>query len=428
MTVPALTAAKPLGAPRRPPRLAIFTSHPIQYQAPYFRELATRRSLESVVMFGSRHGLDRSLDKGFGTAFSWDIPLLEGYQHRFLENAAATPDVDTFTGTRLADPRAILLESRADALLVLGWQSLAHVQLMRAARSLGLPLFVRGESNLLRRGPGGLRSIVRSLLWLPARELAYRNVFRSVAEFLVIGSRNAEFYRHFGVAERKLRWAPYAVDNSHFALPPAVRRKARLRLRTQLGIADDSVVFVVPAKLIERKRPFDLLEAFARGGSALQHAHLVYLGDGPQRAQLENAIRHHGLQSRVSISGFVNQSVIPEWYSMADCVVLPSDYLETWGLAVNEGMAAGLAAIVSDAVGCAPDLVHENENGFRFPFADVEALAARLVRFAGMTSEQREAMGQRSREIVSQFTISGLADATEAVLAAAVHGEVEQRD
>lgn len=377
--------------------------------------------MDSVVMFGSRHGLDLSLDKGFGTSFSWDIPLLEGYQHRFLENAAAKPDIDAFTGTRLADPRAVLLESGADALLVLGWQSLAHVQLMRAARSIGLPLFVRGESNLLRRGAGGMRSILRSLFWLPARELVYRTVFRSVADFLVIGSRNAEFYRHFGVPERKLHWAPYAVDNSHFALEPAPRREARLRLRAQLGIPDDSVVFIVPAKLIERKRPFDLLEAFARGGSALQHARLVYLGEGPERAQLEDAIRKHGLQSRVSISGFVNQSIIPQWYSMADCVVLPSDHLETWGLAVNEGMAAGLAAIVSDAVGCAPDLVHEGENGFHFPFADVEALAARLSRFAVMTSDQREEMGQRSRKIISRFTIAGLADATEAVLAAALH-------
>ncbi|MFL5560236.1 MAG: glycosyltransferase family 4 protein, partial [Gemmatimonadaceae bacterium] len=398
----------------------------IQYQAPYFRELATRESMELVVMFGSRHGLDVSLDKGFGTAFSWDIPLLEGYQHRFLENLAANDDVDAFAGTRLGDPRAVLLENRVDALLVLGWQSLAHVQLMRAARSLGIPLLVRGESNLLRRGAGGLRGIVRSIVWLPVRELVYRAAFHRVASFLVIGSRNADFYRHFGVPERKLHWAPYAVDNARFDLAPAPRSEARRRLRVALGVPEDAVVFVVPAKLIERKRPFDLLEAFAKSRSASHHAHLVYLGEGPQRAPLERAISKHGLKSHVSISGFVNQSVIPDWYAMADCVVLPSDYLETWGLAVNEGMAAGLAAIVSDAVGCAPDLVRDGENGFRFPFADVDALASCLARFAGLPPEQRDVMGQRSRAIVSKFTIERLADATEAALGAAF-GEVRPR-
>ena len=83
-------------------RLAIFTSHPIQYQAPLFRALAASEVIEPTVYFGSRHGVDVAMDAGFGQAFRWDVPLLDGYEHAFLPNTALRPDVSRFTGVRLS--------------------------------------------------------------------------------------------------------------------------------------------------------------------------------------------------------------------------------------------------------------------------------------------------------------------------------------
>ncbi|HEX8847961.1 MAG TPA: glycosyltransferase [Gemmatimonadaceae bacterium] len=403
------------GAPR--PRLVIFTTHPIQYQAPLFRELASRESFETIVLFGSRHGLDVSLDRGFGATFQWDIPLLEGYEHEFVENVASTPDVDSFTGIRVNDARGLLQRLDASAVLVLGWQAIAHLQFMRAARALGIPLFIRGESNLLRRLPRGPKALLRSILWLPVRELLYRAMFSAAQEFLVIGTRNAEFYRHFGVPDARLRWAPYAVDNARFALEPSARAAARGSHRDALGIAADAIAFIVPAKIIERKRPFDALAAFATVAAEDPRAHLIYLGDGPERARLETAIRAHRLSERVSITGFVNQRAIPGWYATGDCVMLLSDSRETWGLAINEGMAGGLAPIVSDAVGCAPDLVRPGENGFTYPLGDVGALAAAMRSYLALSDAERAAMALRSREIIAGYTVAGVADAIAAAVA-----------
>ncbi len=384
-----------------------------------FRELAQRTSVHPVVLFGSRHGLDLSVDKGFGTAFKWDIPLLQGYEHVFIDNVAKHPDVDRFAGIKVDDAKRILREQRADAVLVLGWQTIAHFQFMRAARALRIPLLMRGESNLLRRIPAGIRSIARTILWVPVRELAYRAMFANVHQFLVIGSRNADFYRHFGVPESKLRWAPYAVDNSRFALPREEFANARADRRKELGISDEAVTFVCSAKLIERKRPFDLLTAFTHVARTAPNAHLIYLGTGPLRPILEAEIARQSLRDRVTISGFINQRAIPTWYAAADCIVLPSDSLETWGLAVNEAMAAGCAAIVSDAVGCAPDLVHDGENGYRFPLGDVDMLAERMIQFAQLSPSERAAMKRRSREIVADFTVAAVADAAETAVRAA---------
>jgi glycosyltransferase involved in cell wall biosynthesis len=394
----------------RLPRLAIFTSHPIQYQAPLFRELARGGQVTPTVLYGSRHGLDAAFDKGFGTRFQWDMPLLEGYDHVFLENTARKPDVAAFRGIRLHDASAIFRGGRFDACLVMGWQTMAHLQVMRAAWRAGVPVLVRGESNLLRR-PHGARALVRSLVWLPIRRLLYTAVFRRVDAFAVIGSRNAAFFRHFGVTDEKLVWAPYGVANEHFALPPAAREAARRQHREALRCRDETVMFGSVAKLIPLKRPLDLLMAFRECVASGLDVRLVYIGDGPGRKHVEEQVQRHGLESHVHVTGFVNQASIPQWYAALDCLVLPSDSLETWGLVVNEAMASGLPVIVSDAAGCAPDLVREGENGYTFALGDQRALAERMRRIVCGGKTTRAAMGDRSRQIIDNFTLTAAARA-----------------
>ncbi|HEX2780264.1 MAG TPA: glycosyltransferase family 4 protein, partial [Gemmatimonadaceae bacterium] len=293
---------------------------------------------------------------------------------------------------------------RYDALLVMGWQTMAHVQLIGAARTSGLPLLIRGESNLLRRPAGGVRAAVRRFVWTPLRSALYRRMFARVDAFITIGRRNADYYRSFGVPDAKLFFAGYGVDNSHFALGAEQAAAARIRLRGEHGIGMESVVFVSSAKIIPRKRPLDLLTAFATLGGGGRDAHLVYLGDGAQRGEVEREARRLGVRDRVTVTGFVNQRSIPDWYAASDCLVLPSDTLETWGLVVNEAMAAGLPVIVSDAAGCAPDLVIASENGYTYPCGDVSALASRMIDILERGAPARRSMGERSRQIVAAFS------------------------
>ncbi|HUQ80921.1 MAG TPA: glycosyltransferase family 4 protein [Gemmatimonadaceae bacterium] len=399
-------------------RLAIFTSHPIQYQAPLFRTLAASERIAPTVFFGSRHGVDVALDSGFGTAFRWDVPLLEGYEHVFLSNTAKDPNVSRFRGVRLGRPDDVLTPERFDALLVLGWQTLAHVQMVRAAWKAGVPVLVRGESTLQRSPVRGFRGAARRTLWLPARQRLYRAAFERVDAFLVIGSRNQAYYRAFGVPDAKCFWAPYGVDNDWFAMSEPARSLARARVRAQLGVSDDAVVFASSAKLIERKRPFDLLDAVADLRHRGIDAHALFIGDGAERAAIEHRATRSGIEDAVCIAGFVNQQELPAWYAAADALVLPSDGRETWGLVVNEAMAAGLPVVVSDAAGCSVDLVKDGENGYTYACGDVAALASKLGTLVRVGQDGRRAMGQRSRQIVASFGIDVAANATVAAVEA----------
>jgi glycosyltransferase involved in cell wall biosynthesis len=156
------------------------------------------------------------------------------------------------------------------------------------------------------------------------------------------------------------------------------------------------MVALYVGKLVEKKRPLDLIDAVSR----VPGTHALYVGDGPLRGEAERA----ATGQPVTFAGFRNQSAMPEAYAVADVLVLPSDRRETWGLAVNEAMASGLPAIVSDAVGCAPDLIIPGVTGYSYPAGDRRALADALRRVVADPPAAR-AMGVAARGHVAGYSV-----------------------
>ena len=164
---------------------------------------------------------------------------------------------------------------------------------------------------------------------------------------LPVGHRNVAFYDRYG--RIPLFHAPHSVDNERFrAMSRAARPERGARLAS-LGLDPERPTVIFSGKLIARKRPLDAVRAIERCGGRLN---LLVLGDEPLLAQ----VRDHAARLPVRCLGFINQAELPGWYASGDLLVLPSGH-ETWGLVVNEGMACGLVPVVSDAVGCADDLV-----------------------------------------------------------------------
>jgi glycosyltransferase involved in cell wall biosynthesis len=111
----------------------------------------------------------------------------------------------------------------------------------------------------------------------------------------------------------------------------------------------------------------------------------------------------------VTFAGFLNQSEIVQAYVAADCLVLPSDAGETWGLVVNEAMASGRPALVSDLVGCAEDLIEPQVTGDRFVFGDWNALADQLIQY-GSEPAQLRAMGTEVRSRIQSYSSDAAAE------------------
>ena len=388
----------PATAPRgtRRPRVAVVASHPVQYQAPWYRALAARVHLR--VFFAHRAGPADQARAGFDVAFDWDVPLLEGFEFEWLENTAANPGIDRFFGCNTPGVGRALERGRYDAVVVNGWHLLTYWQAIRAARRSGTPVMVRGDSQL---------ATARGLLLRGAQRLVYPRMLQSFDACLVVGRRNAEYYRHYGVAAGRLFPSPHCVDNALFARHAAKAREDRSRLRQELGLPSDAVVFVFVGKLVEKKRPLDFLMALDLVAREHPSAHGLVVGDGALRARLES---HRGRHRTACVfGGFVNQSGLARAYAAADALVLPSTAGETWGMVVNEAMACGVPAIVSDQVGCAPDLIVEHETGLTYPCGDVEALAERMTRVAADV-ERRAAMGRSAARHVARLSPEAAAD------------------
>lgn len=345
-------------------RLAVVASHPIQYQAPFFRALAREVDLE--VFFCHRQDAAGQAAAGFGVEFEWDVPLLDGYRHTWLVNRSPDANVSSFSGCDTPEIADRIRDGRFDACLVSGWYLKSYLQAIRACRRLSIPVLSRGDSQL---------ATGRSPVWRAAKYLPYRMLMRAINAHLYVGQANREYLRHYGVTDDRLFFAPHFVDNSFFATGACVaRRQGKPQaIRDALGLPGESTVFAFAGKLLERKRPEDFLRALGLARARGADVAGLMIGSGP----LDQRLRALAATMPVPIgfTGFRNQSELPAYLSAADAIVLPSDGGETWGLVVNEAMACGLPAIVSTAVGCGPDLIAESETGYRFPVGDVPALS-----------------------------------------------------
>ncbi|MCX5946749.1 MAG: glycosyltransferase [Cyanobacteria bacterium] len=389
--------------------LLIVTTHPIQYQAPLFRALAADPQLRSEVLFLCLPD-ERQQGAGFGLPFSWDVPLLDGYPWRQARSIRGSGALDRYFGLWLLRPLAELGfgpgRKRPDAVLITGWQCFGMLQLLLAARLLGLPVLLRTEANDLRQRPWYLR------LW-------HRLLVHQARFCLPIGKSSARYYRRLGVPRERLRPSPYFVDNGFFQTGLETLESSRQQLREQWGIPQQAFCFLFAGKLQPKKHPLDLLDALRllAAVTPLRHdaVHLLIVGSGELEEQCRELVSRHQLP--VSFAGFLNQGHISEAYRAADCLVLPSDAGETWGLVVNEAMACGLPALVSDQVGCAEDLVEPGLTGEIIPCGDIPALCAAMTRIAA-DPERSRSMGRHARERVSsQYTAAtSAAGIREAVL------------
>lgn len=369
--------------------LAILATHPIQYQIPIWQRLARNGRVPFEVWYLTAHGVKPSHDPEFGKAVQWDVPLLEGYPHRFV--AESVPDqLGRFWQVGLtADFRHRLTGGHVKAVFVQGWNVRACWEAAFAASHAGVRVWMRGDSNDL-KVDRGLRRIAKR--WLLGR------LFDRVDHFLYVGQANRRLYQGYGVNNTRLVPGPHCVDNARFTAQAQALRPHRQALRQSWRIPDDAFCLLYVGKFIPKKRPLDLVAAARRllESDPGRSFYLLFVGTG----ELGDAIRQQvqvvfdadqggvvsnmpdGQAPHASFAGFLNQTEISKAYIAADALVLPSDPEETWGLVVNEAMASGLPCVVSAACGSAEDLVVPLDPKLSYPCGDVTALAASIRRLA----------------------------------------------
>jgi glycosyltransferase involved in cell wall biosynthesis len=380
-------------------RLAYLVSHPIQYQAPLLRRIAQEPDIDLTVFFGSDFSVRSYQDEGFGVDVKWDVPLLEGYRHKFLPviRDDGTQTVTTPLNYGIySELRGREGEPGYDLLWTHGYNMVNALHGMVAAKALGIPVLVRADMWLRDRPRSGPKLFLKTLFFQFLKNM--------VDGVLPVGTLNIEYWRHYLGNEVPFFLMPYAVDNDYFQRRCREAAATRDAFRIELGIDAGRPAILFASKLQQRKYCSDLVDAYERlinDESDRPRPYLLIVGDGEERVALEEQARSRGL-SDVRFCGFRNQSELPRFFDLSSVFVLPARH-EPWGLVVNEAMNAGRAVILSDDIGCQPDLVTDGVEGYVFPVRDVNALTEALRRVLA-TPETAAQMGQRALNRINAWS------------------------
>lgn len=390
-------------------KLAIISSHPIQYYAPWFRHLSEETNIDLKVFYLWDFGVTKKVDSGFEQAIKWDIPLLEGYAYEFAPNTSRNPGTSNFWG--LQNP-TLLQQVKAfspAAVLLMNYNYASLYEFIWRWPRQSVPLLFRGDSHRL-FPVSGVKEFLRRQ-WISA-------IYRQFSGLLYVGKANARYFINHGVSPSRLFFSPHSVDNQRFYTQSEVSKVQAVAWKAELGIPNNHRVVLFAGKFSEKKRPIDLLNAFL--AAQLSNVSLLFVGTGPLAAKLKAIAAPY---DNIYFAPFQNQTFMPRTYAVGDIFVLPSyGSGETWGLAINEAMCLGKPIIASDHVGCAEDLVQDGYNGIVFSAGNVAALTEALQK-AFSNSKRLKAWGNNSKEIIRQYSYAQMTDGLQQALSALIPDE-----
>jgi glycosyltransferase involved in cell wall biosynthesis len=335
--------------PQTQGRVFFFESHPVQYKAPVYQELQRLIPDAFEVIYATDASIrSGNIDQGFGTEVVWDVPLLNGYCNRVLNNERGTPITtpDSLTGKGIF---SLLRRERPAAIVLTHFRYRFDQAAYLAALALGIPILIRQETQ------DEMYSAPRPWPKRVLRSLAYRLLYAPARHAFAFGELNFEHLRRHGLSPARVSYARFSVPDPFAQMTTEVMQSQRNALRKQLGVIDNQIALAFFGKFIPKKSPQLLFQAIPLIPEAIRsRLVLIFVGSGELQDHLRqtaaDVLKTYGVAAQ--FTGFINQSHLPKYYLAADIAVLPSSFEETWGLVVNEALNAGCAVAITRAVGC----------------------------------------------------------------------------
>jgi glycosyltransferase involved in cell wall biosynthesis len=355
-------------------RVAYVTGEPTPYRTPHLRAIAERSGIDLNLIYAAKTIQRRT----------WSVPSSPNVTYL---GGFSLPTTPILHHDYLVTPRIWPLLNRLepDCVVVGGWSLMATQLAILWCRTHGVPYLLQSDNHLLERRAKWVRTLKRVVL---------PHVVPQAAGWLVPGSLALEHIEHYGARRERAIVFPLTIDVAAFARRADSLRSERESIRAELGFAPGTVVALQVGRLVPVKAADILIRAVAAATVPL-----LLVGDGPEERRLRALAEAIG--ASVTFTGLLEDDDLIRMYVAADVFVLASRR-ETWGVVVNEAMAAGLPLVVSDQVGAGHDLVVAGRNGDVVPADDVEALTTAL-RDLATDAARRERYGRASKEAISDW-------------------------
>lgn len=233
----------------------------------------------------------------------------------------------------------------------------------------------------------------------------YYPIIAGADKLVAAGQKSKIFLKRNGGANKKIIVSPNA---SVIYYDRAEINYLKKEIQNKYSLKGKKIILYV-GRIIKRKGLNYLIDAMAKisdknivlfivGGGDFYN-----LGEKNRTNELQEQIKNQNLSSRIFMVGELENRLIPAYYELADIFVYPSithKLGEAWGLAVNEAMQLGLPIVTTDAVGCGPDLVKNNYNGFIVPEKNSEYLKNAILKVLVKSKE----MGENSKKVIADYT------------------------
>ncbi|MCE9591109.1 MAG: glycosyltransferase family 4 protein [Planctomycetes bacterium] len=301
-----------------------------------------------------------------------------------------------------------LIRENVRLIVLLGYNDLTRVMLIRWARRAGIPLLVTGDSNVFSEGrvPWVKRAVKRVYLnW----------VMTHVAGLMPMGTAGRAYFRSYKDHDLPVFLFPYEPD---YALFEKRDEAAEQALAERLGLKPGRRRIMYSGRFIPVKRVDVLIDAFAEMAAQRPEWDLLIVGDGPLREELHARVPAN-LRDRVTWTGFLQMEETARCYRLCEVLAHPSEY-EPWALVINEAVASGLVVVCTLVVGAAVELVRHGTNGRLVQPRSVESMADGLLQVT--TPGVTETMRAHAPEILQQWRVA--ADPVEGVRGALRHFKV----
>lgn len=216
---------------------------------------------------------------------------------------------------------------------------------------------------------------------------------KKCASVIAISKEMKKWWEWTGSDPQNTPMIPLGVNTDRFSPVPDARNL--------LGLPDNKLIFLYVGRFSQEKGLLDLIEAINLLPTKVDNAdfEFVLIGRGPLQKEIENLIHQYNLEKIITLRDWVEQDLLPAWYSAADIFVLPS-HSEGFSRTIPEAMICGTPVIGTAITGTEDHVIHEY-NGFLFPAHDSKSLA-KIINYIRHNKNEIEALGKNAYSYAHQ--------------------------
>ncbi len=373
-------------------RLGVVFTHPTQHHGPLWRKLSEQPNIDLEVMYLSSEN-QNSGDSFLGNKSQpWDVDLMSGYNYEYLKDLSGKVPTQRKKNVICPELFKRLTPQNFDAIFMQSFVNYSYRLTALLCKLRGIPLIMQNDASMMSD-----RRYSRARLILMAILYPWMN---GLADYwLSCGDHNEVHLRHYGVTDDKIVRGCHPIDGDRFTQTISAQPEKLQRIRQELTWDENTVLYGFMAKYIERKNPFEFIDAIVEAHKKDSRVRGVLFGGGDLEAKIDRRLAE--LNGEVINYGFVNQSDVPLYFAALDTFVCTS-WIDPHPLVVSEAMASGTPPILSDRCGNwgYNDTVRHRDNGLVYRCGSVEALTKAILEM--VDGEQRQKYSDRSREVFGE--------------------------